>query len=203
MSLRVAYASYWQEPTVDDRNRYMLKGRLARRGFDWWWHSLGARPRGRTACGQRVHAASDRVDKQGTIRSRRIAPTLPTLMHPLPTLRRTTPAANRTRLRRENNKILDQRGTHQRVSIDQHQPQSEAYFHPPAVQLMGSTSGRQQRPVPKRRADRRSARQDRRLSGCTPDLTVAQRNEEVAERKTMSTLKSQKKRKLKGKGKGN
>jgi hypothetical protein len=34
-------------------------------------------------------------------------------------------------------------------------------------------------------------------------LTVAQRNEEVAERKTMSTLKSQKKRKLKGKGKGN
>ncbi|HWQ45267.1 MAG TPA: tocopherol cyclase family protein [Longilinea sp.] len=23
-----------------DRNRYMLKGALARRGYDWWWHSL-------------------------------------------------------------------------------------------------------------------------------------------------------------------
>ena len=37
----------------------------------------------------------------------------------------TIPAANRTRLRRDNNKFLDQsdqRGTNQRTSIDQHQP---------------------------------------------------------------------------------
>ncbi|MDP3721147.1 MAG: hypothetical protein Q8R09_01690, partial [Anaerolineaceae bacterium] len=27
---------------MDDRNRYMLKGKLARRGYDWWWHSLVA-----------------------------------------------------------------------------------------------------------------------------------------------------------------
>ncbi|MDP2792308.1 MAG: tocopherol cyclase family protein [Rectinemataceae bacterium] len=25
---------------MDDRNGYMLKGKLARRGYDWWWHSL-------------------------------------------------------------------------------------------------------------------------------------------------------------------
>jgi hypothetical protein len=25
---------------VDDRNVYMLTGKLARRGYDWWWHSL-------------------------------------------------------------------------------------------------------------------------------------------------------------------
>jgi hypothetical protein len=25
---------------MDDRNGYMLKGVLARRGYDWWWHSL-------------------------------------------------------------------------------------------------------------------------------------------------------------------
>lgn len=25
---------------MDDRNGYMLKGRLGRRGYDWWWHSL-------------------------------------------------------------------------------------------------------------------------------------------------------------------
>jgi hypothetical protein len=25
---------------VDKRNGYMLSGRLARRGYDWWWHSL-------------------------------------------------------------------------------------------------------------------------------------------------------------------
>jgi len=25
---------------VDDRNGYMLKGKLLRRGYDWWWHSL-------------------------------------------------------------------------------------------------------------------------------------------------------------------
>ncbi len=27
---------------MDDRNRYMLKGKLTRRGYDWWWHSLVA-----------------------------------------------------------------------------------------------------------------------------------------------------------------
>jgi hypothetical protein len=27
---------------LDDRNGYMLEGRLARRGYDWWWHSLVA-----------------------------------------------------------------------------------------------------------------------------------------------------------------
>ncbi len=25
---------------MDDRNGYMLRGSLARRGYDWWWHSL-------------------------------------------------------------------------------------------------------------------------------------------------------------------
>lgn len=25
---------------MDDRNGYMLKGALSRRGYDWWWHSL-------------------------------------------------------------------------------------------------------------------------------------------------------------------
>jgi hypothetical protein len=25
---------------MDNRNAYMLKGRLAKRGYDWWWHSL-------------------------------------------------------------------------------------------------------------------------------------------------------------------
>ena len=43
-----------------------------------------------------------RVDKPGTTRSRRVAPTLPTLMHPLPTLpRATAPATDRERLRRD------------------------------------------------------------------------------------------------------
>jgi len=46
--------------------------------------------RGRTPWGQSVHVASDRGDKPGTTRSRRVAPTLPPLMHPLPPLRRTT-----------------------------------------------------------------------------------------------------------------
>jgi hypothetical protein len=27
---------------VNDRNGYMLQGRLGRRGYDWWWHSLVA-----------------------------------------------------------------------------------------------------------------------------------------------------------------
>ena len=30
---------------VDDRNIYMLTGKLARRGYDWWWHSLSATDR--------------------------------------------------------------------------------------------------------------------------------------------------------------
>ena len=25
---------------MDNRNAYMLKGVLAKRGYDWWWHSL-------------------------------------------------------------------------------------------------------------------------------------------------------------------
>lgn len=25
---------------MDDRNSYMLKGVSAKRGYDWWWHSL-------------------------------------------------------------------------------------------------------------------------------------------------------------------
>jgi tocopherol cyclase len=29
-----------------DRNGYMLRGRLAREGYDWWWHSLVAEKRG-------------------------------------------------------------------------------------------------------------------------------------------------------------
>ena len=37
---------------------------------------------------------------------RRVAPTLPTLIHPLPTLRRATPASSRGRLRRNNSKIF-------------------------------------------------------------------------------------------------
>ena len=27
---------------MDDRNGYMLKGVLSRRGYDWWWHSFTA-----------------------------------------------------------------------------------------------------------------------------------------------------------------
>lgn len=30
---------------MDNRNGYMLKGRLARRGYDWWWHSMVAHDR--------------------------------------------------------------------------------------------------------------------------------------------------------------
>ena len=30
---------------MDARNAYMLRGRLARRGYDWWWHSLWAEDR--------------------------------------------------------------------------------------------------------------------------------------------------------------
>ena len=37
--------------------------------------------------------SSDRVDKPGTTRRGRVAPTLPTLIHPLPTLRRTAAGA--------------------------------------------------------------------------------------------------------------
>jgi hypothetical protein len=59
---------------------------------------------GRTACGQSVNVASERVDKAGTTRLRRVAPTLPTLIHSLTTLRRTSAAARRGRLRRNNNK---------------------------------------------------------------------------------------------------
>ena len=46
--------------------------------------------------------SSDRVDKPGTTRTKRVAPTLPTLIHPLPTLRRTTPTTGGERLRRDN-----------------------------------------------------------------------------------------------------
>jgi hypothetical protein len=98
-----------------------------------------ARPSRRTPCGQRVHAASGRVDKPGTSRRERLVPTLPTLMHPLPTLRRTTPATSCTRLRRDNNKLLEIGGPVQRASSDSKTPRTEAYFHPPAVQPMGST----------------------------------------------------------------
>jgi hypothetical protein len=30
---------------VDRRNGFMLGGRLARRGYDWWWHALRATER--------------------------------------------------------------------------------------------------------------------------------------------------------------
>ena len=55
---------------------------------------------GRTPCGQRVNAASGRVDKPGTTRSGGL-PTLPTLIHPLPTLRRAESAVGRECLRRD------------------------------------------------------------------------------------------------------
>ena len=64
---------------------------------------------------QSVNVASERGDKSGATRGklcrtrspgRRVAPNLPTLIHPLPTLRRTGPAANRERLRRNNNIIF-------------------------------------------------------------------------------------------------
>jgi hypothetical protein len=63
----------------------------------------------RTACGQSVHVASERGDKPGTtainvsrleMLSTAVAPALPPLMHPLPTLRRAWVAADRRRLRR-------------------------------------------------------------------------------------------------------
>ena len=53
-----------------------------------------------------MNAASGRVDKPGTTRLRRVAPTLPTLIHPLTTLRRTSPAASRGCLRRNHNKFF-------------------------------------------------------------------------------------------------
>ena len=55
---------------------------------------------------QSVNVASDHVDKPGTTRLRRVAPNLPPLIHPLPTLRRTSPAADRARLRRNNKQIF-------------------------------------------------------------------------------------------------
>ena len=79
-----------------------------------------ATPSERTPCGQSVTVASDRVDKSGTTRGKlcvetaaprkRVAPNLPTLIHPLPTLRRTGPVANRERLRRNNNIIFESKG---------------------------------------------------------------------------------------------
>ena len=50
--------------------------------------------------------SSDRVDKPGTTRCGRVAPTLPTLIHPLPTLRRTTAGVGWGRLRRNNNRLF-------------------------------------------------------------------------------------------------
>ena len=76
----------------------------------WRWSAVpsGAGWR-RTACGQSVHVASERADKPGTtaisvsrleMLSTAVAPGLPPLMHPLPTLRRARVAADRRRLRR-------------------------------------------------------------------------------------------------------
>jgi len=59
-----------------------------------------------------VNVASDRVDKLGTPRLGRVAPNLSTLIHPLPTLRRTGPAADRERLRRNNNRIFHKFSLH-------------------------------------------------------------------------------------------
>jgi hypothetical protein len=53
-----------------------------------------------------VNVASERVDKPGTSRRWRVATTLPTLIHPLPTLRRTTASAGCERLRRNSNHFL-------------------------------------------------------------------------------------------------
>jgi hypothetical protein len=73
------------------------------------WLDAGRR---RTPCGQSVDVARDRGDKLGTTRLsflvlarsvRRVAPSLSPLIHPLPTLRRATPAAGAGRLRRNNN----------------------------------------------------------------------------------------------------
>ena len=50
--------------------------------------------------------SSDRVDKPGTTRLRRVVPTLPTLIHPLPTLRRTTAGVGWGHLRRNNNRLF-------------------------------------------------------------------------------------------------
>ena len=50
--------------------------------------------------------SSDRVDKPGATRRWRVAPTLPTLIHPLPTLRRTTAGVGWGRLRRNNNRLF-------------------------------------------------------------------------------------------------
>lgn len=61
-------------------------------GADCVWTKRECRKR---ACGQAGDNALGRV-----------APNLPTLIHPLPTLRRTGPAAGRRRLRRNNNRFL-------------------------------------------------------------------------------------------------
>jgi len=53
----------------------------------------GEAPCQRTPCGQSVNVASERVGKLGTTRLARVVPGLPTLIHPLPTLRRTSAAA--------------------------------------------------------------------------------------------------------------
>ena len=66
-----------------------------------------------------MNVASERVGKAGTTRvraetqgvRRRVAPALPTLIHPLPTLRRVEPAMDRQRLRRNNEQIFSGRTT--------------------------------------------------------------------------------------------
>jgi len=61
------------------------------------------------ACGQ-VGDNSRRALCRNRSPGKRVAPNLPTLIHPLPTLRRAGPAANRKRLRRNNNKFFDLKG---------------------------------------------------------------------------------------------
>ena len=92
------------EPGVREAGRRRLGGQPTMR--------FPAASSRRTPCGQSVNVASDRVDKLGTTRLGRVAPNLPTLIHPLPTLHRAGPAADRARLRRNNNRIFHKFALH-------------------------------------------------------------------------------------------